>query len=119
MCDDKDYNSVDVVVLISSGYEEMGIYQDLTKKGYKYVQDLSGYLETVGYVAGRPICVLPLIHKISGVNVLHLEATSELVDWKMIREWVNNLVPEGTDIFDNPTNLIINFHHYVKKVSGV
>lgn len=119
MCDDKDYNSVDVVVLISSGYEEMGIYRDLTKGGYEYKQDLSGYLETIGYIGDRPICVAPLIHCIGGVNVLQVEATSELVDWKMIRQWVKNLVPEGKGIFDGPTNFIINFHHYVKEVSGV
>lgn len=118
MIKDKDYGSVDVVVLISSGYDEMGIYRDLTTKGYTYKQDLSGYLKTLGYVSGRPVCVAPLIHEIGGVNVLHVEATSQLVDWKMIYDWVKSVVPKDIDVFDNPTNMIVNFHHYVKKVSG-
>lgn len=117
MNDEKDFNSVDVVVLVSSSYEILGIYEDLTNDGYEYKQDFSGYLNTVGHISDRPICVTPLIHNIGGVNVLQVEATSELVDWKMIREWVKNLVPEGTDIFDEPTNLIINFRRYVKKVT--
>ena len=115
---EKDYNSVDVVVLISSGYDRAGIYKDLTNDGYSYKQDFGGYLETIGYIEGRPICVLPLIHNIGGVNVLHVEATSQLIDWKMINDWVKNLVPKGTDIFDDPTNLIINFHHYSKSHKG-
>lgn len=115
----KDYQSVDVVVMINSGYEELGIYKDLTDKGYEYKQDLSGYLETIGYIQDRPICIVPLIHQIGGVNVLHVEATSQLVDWVLIHEWVKCVVPVGTHVFDDPTNLIINFHQYVLKAGSI
>lgn len=67
MSEEKDYQSVDVVVIINSGYEDLGIYQELTEKGYEYKQDLRGYLHTIGYVAERPVCVAPLIHKIGGL----------------------------------------------------
>ncbi len=112
MCVDKDFSSVDVVVLINSSYESLGIYQELTEKGYKYVQDMGGPLLTIGYIDNRPICIAPLIHEIGGAKVLHLEATSELVDWKLIDKWIKEHTPAGTEVYNNPTNLIINFYHY-------
>lgn len=115
MSHEKDFQSIDVVVLINSGYESIGIYRELTAAGYKYVQDMGGPLLTLGHVADRPICIAPLIHEIGGAKVLHVEATSQLVDWKMVRDWVVSSVPNGTDIYDNPANLIINFYHYGDK----
>lgn len=115
MSHEKDFQSVDVVVLINSGYESIGIYRELTAAGYKYVQDMSGSLITLGEIDSRPICIAPLIHEIGGAKVLHVEATSQLVDWKMIRDWIVASVPKGTCIYDNPMNLIINFYHYGDK----
>jgi len=46
-----------------------------------------GWLETVGYINDRPICISIFIEKINGYEVLFWHATSELVDYKMIEEW--------------------------------
>lgn len=115
MSQDKDFKSVDVVVLINSGYDSVGIYRELTGAGYTYKQDMDGFLITLGYIDNRPICIAPLIHEIGGAKVLHVEATSELVDWSLIDSWIVANTPEGVDIYDDPTNLIINFYHYGDK----
>lgn len=103
---DKPYGSVDLVIQISSSYETMALYREYMELKMTYKQDMSGYLHTIGHINDRPICIAPMIHVIDGLNVLYVEATTGLVDWEMIEEWVNARVPKGTQMCNDPSNAI-------------
>ena len=106
MRDDKPYGDVDVVALISSGFETMNLYTEFKEHKMSYKQDMGGYMHTIGHINDRAICVSPMIHVIDGVNVMYVEATSGLVDWEMIEEWVKDRVPAHVRIVNDPTNLL-------------
>jgi hypothetical protein len=63
---------------------------------------------TVGYIDKRPVCISLLVDVINGKKILFLEATSELVDWKMIDAWLKENTPttalrEGTEYVNKVT----------------
>lgn len=51
--------------------------------------DLSGQMCTIGHVAERPICIALSWADLDGQTVLFVEDTSQLVDHKMIDEWLD------------------------------
>lgn len=103
--DDKPYGTVDLVVLISSSMETMTLYQEYMDWKWSYVQDMSGYMHTIGHINDRPICISPMIHKVAGLNVLYVEANSALIDWEMIEDWVREVTGKpDIRIQNSPTN---------------
>ncbi len=103
---EKDYKSVDIAVQISSSMETMALYKEFTDLKLKFTQDRSGPLVTVGNINDRPICIAPLIHVIEGVRVLYVEATSVLVDWEMIDNWIREVTGKpDIKIQNSPINL--------------
>lgn len=104
--DDKPYGEVDLVVLISSSLETMTLYQEYMDRKWSYVQDMSGYMHTIGHINDRPICIAPLIHKVAGLNVMYVEATSPLIDWDMIEDWAREVTGKpDIKIQNSPINL--------------
>ncbi len=51
-------------------------------------EESRGYFTTIGRINKRPICVSIFCAKINGHRVAFYEGTSELVDHKMIDEWL-------------------------------
>lgn len=103
---EKDYKSVDVVVQISSSLEMSALYEIYMLREWSYKQDMGGPLITIGEWAGRKICVAPLIHVVEGVRVMYVEATSSLIDWDMIDEWIKSVTGKADiRIQNNPSNL--------------
>lgn len=104
--DDKPYDTVDVVLQISSSLESLDLYRTWVDQKLTYKQDMGGYMHTIGHVNDRPVCIAPMIHNVGGVNVLYVEAQSALVDWEMIEDWVKRVVPEGTPMCSSPINAL-------------
>lgn len=103
--DDKPYDTVDLVVLISSSLETMSLYREYMDRKWSYVQDLGGYMHTIGHINDRPICISPMIHKVAGLNVMYVEANSALIDWDMIEDWVREVTGKpDIRIQNSPTN---------------
>lgn len=102
--DDKPYDKVECVILLGSNVETSALYSQYKELGWEYKQDMGGYLHTIGYINDRPICVSPMMHVIDGVNVLYVEANSELVDWEMIEMWTKDRVREGIPFCIDPGN---------------
>lgn len=67
----------------------------------------NGILETVGYLNERPICISLRVHQVNYKKILFIDATSSLVDWQMIDEWIELNLPnvKKTDA-TNWTNVI-------------
>lgn len=103
---EKDFKSVDIAVQISSSLETSTLYEIYCKRNWSFKQDMGGPLVKISEWAGRPICVAPLIHVIDGVRVLYVEATSALIDWDLIDEWIKSVTgKDDIKIENNPGNL--------------
>lgn len=116
--DDKPYDTVDVVIQISSSLESLDLYRTFVDQKLTYKQDCGGYMHTIGHINDRPICIIPLIHNVGGVNVLYVEAQSALVDWQMIEDWVKHVVPEGTPMCTSPINALGYIRNAIHKKEG-
>lgn len=73
----------------------------------KWQQMNTGCMVTVGYIADRPICICLSWNKIDGEMVMFVDPTSELVDHKMIDEWLRkhcNPMVDGRRAIVDATN---------------
>ena len=52
-------------------------------------EQLGGWLVTVGRLDGRPVCISLNWDRLDGFLVCNWEATSELVDYKMVNAWLD------------------------------
>jgi len=84
---------------------------------YKWEQINPGYVETVGELAGFPVCISVFWFRINGVTVMFYDATSRVVDHQMIEEWLDkHCAPrwdKGTRLARCNSN---NFHHVLNYV---
>lgn len=111
--DQKDYSTVDIAVQISSSLEVSALYSQFKEKGLDYKQDQGGNMITVGKLNGCDISIAPVIHEVSGVRILYVEATSDVICWSMIEEWVKAKVGKEIQIVTNPANLISMYNSFV------
>lgn len=54
-----------------------------------------GFLHTVGEVGDMPVCVSILTYTIRGHKILFVEPTSQVVDHRMVREWIESVLPQS------------------------
>jgi hypothetical protein len=50
-------------------------------------EDCKGFMETIGYLSNRPVCVSFSFAKINGRRICFFDPTSQVVDHKMIEKW--------------------------------
>lgn len=74
-------------------------------------EDCGGLWETIGYCDGRPVNVCFWWATINGVLVCFYEAISQVVDWKMIEEWI------GRNAAGVPNVNADNFHNCLQFIS--
>lgn len=95
------------------GDDELNLWSKYSKQSedfpkyikYNWEQISMGFWKEIGKVDGRPICVSVSFYIIEGHLFGFVEGTSELVDYKMIKEWIKE---------KNPTAYItdaMNFHN--------
>jgi hypothetical protein len=108
-------------VVDANSYESMCLYMENDREQKRpWKQNSSGLLETVGIVDGRPVCLSLLTNEVDGHKLLFIEATSQIVDWKMIEEWLQRSMPvtcfDGNDPRRrlNRTNAM-NFHNVLPR----
>lgn len=74
--------------------ERQHIWERWSKdKGFTWEQQ-GGFFVTVGILLERPICISVLFVRINGKLILFWYATSELVDYVMITEWLKKNLPD-------------------------
>ena len=83
------------------------------EKGYSWVQNNHGWLVKVGeIVKGKDVWIRPLAHIVNGRKILFVDATSSVVDWNMIEDYLKENVPSAVtrnSIYLNKENAM-NFH---------
>lgn len=79
-----------------------------------WVQNCHGYLLTIGMLDDMPVCISLFTAVIDGHKLLYLEATSTVVDHRMIDDWLKKNLPESAfqpgGEFVNSTDAM-NFHN--------
>lgn len=90
--------------------EEMHIHSRVVEMFGKdaWEEKSSGFNETIGFLDERPICISLHIKKIKGTKILFWHATSQLVDYAMISEWLKLNTP------DNRTDAL-NWHNVLPR----
>lgn len=104
-----------VGVVEATSFEKMKLWdQYKNEKKVSWVESGTGYLETVGTILDRPVCLSMFTNVVDGHKILFIEATSQLVDWVMIDEWLKENLPESAfqenGIYINKQNAM-NFHN--------
>lgn len=75
-------------VVEANNFEKQCLWQDYKDK-LEWESIPSGELATVGHLDGRPVCLSILWARLNGQLVLFQHATSQLVDYALIEEWLN------------------------------
>lgn len=83
-------------IVEANSFETLKLWQDWHQgKGYSWVQNNSGWLEQVGKIGGKQVWISPLAHIVNGRKILFVEATSAVVDWDMIEDYLKENVPSA------------------------
>ena len=91
---DKQFLADVVGIVEATNYEYHCLWKEYCEKGsYTWVENLSGYGPTIGYVDSRPIVVSLSTAVVDGHKILFVDPCSLLVDWKMIDEWLIKNLP--------------------------
>ena len=89
-----------------SGY----VHKDHPTSKRQWHEQGCGFWREIGKVADRPICVTVIFAIIDGRRIAFVAGCSQLVDHKMVREWIN---AEKRDA-DVPVVDAANFHNAFK-----
>lgn len=115
------YNNLEDVYKDVYGIVEATSFEALTlwqyyhqEKGYSWIQNNSGWLECIGKLADREVWISPLAHIVNSKKILFVEATSSVVDWDMIEDYLKEHVPSAIreNGFLRKENAI-NFHNLI------
>jgi len=82
-----------VGVVEASSYESMMLWSENHNK-LDWKEGRSGFLSTVGFIGTKPVCISVLTPVIGGHKLLFWHATSTVVDYDMIRAWLELAVPK-------------------------
>lgn len=116
-----DFMSGVIGVVEANSYETMCLWREYHEgRGLSWEQNAAGYLPTIGELDGRPVCVSLFVNTIDGHKILFIEPTSQVVDHKMIEQWLKETLPDtawqANGKYLNSTNAM-NFHSILPRKS--
>ncbi len=83
-----------VGVVEATSFEKTCLWRDVVeRKGGTWSSSNGGRMFTVGFVDQRPVCVSFIDATINGHKIMFIEATSQVVDWVMIDNWLKEHLP--------------------------
>lgn len=93
---DKFLEGVEGCIEDSSSIATSYIYKVVTENYGRaaYEQEGMGHMHTVGHVGDMPVCVSLFCNRIRGHRILFVEPTSRVVDHKMVRDWIESVLPQ-------------------------
>jgi hypothetical protein len=109
-----DYLRGVVGVVEANGYETLCLWQENhEQRGMRWNEARSGYGETVGMLAGMPVCLSLLVHEIDGHRLLFIDPTSQVVDHRAIEAWLREHLPASAHREYGGINKVdaMNFHN--------
>lgn len=85
-----------VGVVEANRFETMCLWQRHHKElGKPWIDNLSGRGVTVGHVEDMPVFISLRTAVVDGCKLLFIEATSQVVDWRMIDAWLARALPQS------------------------
>lgn len=85
-----------VGVVEATRYEKHSLWKEYAfSKKVTWEAGLGGPMVTIGKVDGRPVVITLMVDVIDGHRVLFVDATSQVVDWTMIDEWLLQNMPSS------------------------
>lgn len=80
------------LIVEANSYERLTLWERWVDKT-EWQEHRQGRLVEIGKYHGRPVCISLFWATVRNKVVLFLEATSQLVDWKMIEAWLKTEFP--------------------------
>lgn len=81
-------------VVEATSFETTCLWILNTQSGISWVENCSGYGVTVGTVGSHPVCISVPVHMVKGAKILFWHATSQVVHYELIDEWLKTYLPE-------------------------
>jgi hypothetical protein len=97
----------------ANSYESLCIWEQFNEK-CTWVQHTRGAMRQIGELAGRPIWVTLFWNTINGKKVLFYEATSQVVDYEMVENWIRKNALNEHGIRTDAMNFHIIWHEVNK-----
>ncbi|AGH31511.1 hypothetical protein LOKG_00075 [Loktanella phage pCB2051-A] len=96
----------------ANSFERMSLYGDFDKAADDWKDNTSGLGITLGMVAKMPVCISLNSAVVNGHKIIFYSATSVMVDWRMVTDWLKAHMPE-TAFKDERLNKVdaMNFHN--------
>lgn len=60
-----------------------------------WVAGTGGPLVTIGHINDMPVCMSMLVDEVAGAKFLFIECTSQVVDWRMVDEYLKKHLPQS------------------------
>lgn len=110
-----DFLSDAVGVVEANSYELHMLWAENQRRAQPrtWKENPRGLLETVGHIADRPVCIGLFTAEVDQHKLLFIDATSQVVDHRMIDKWLTDTLPQSAfrkDGHVNKTNAM-NFHN--------
>lgn len=117
-CKDPRFNDV-VYMVEATHFEHFMLWKENSERQapmvpLRWEQDTLGHIYTIGELAGNPIAVSVEFAVIDGRRVAFYEATSQVVDHRLVEKWIKEQCPAGTQHCDG-----MNFAHCVAHITGM
>jgi hypothetical protein len=82
----------------ANSFETFTLWQEYhNEKDIEWIQELAGFVETIGYINNRPINLEFSFNVINGKLIAFYSGISALVDHTMIEEWIESRFPVKYD----------------------
>jgi len=97
----------------ATSFEKLCLWSEYNERKLQWEDSPFGILFKVGEVDSRPVYVSLTTAIVAGKKILFYNATSEIVDYNMIEEWLKDVLPESARQitgFVNKTDAM-NFHN--------
>lgn len=83
-----------VGVVIANRFEQHALWEKNERYAKRtWSRESMGIGETVGEIDDHPVCVMLSYVMIDGHKILFVDPTSRVVDYEMIREWMEKTLP--------------------------
>lgn len=90
----QDFLNGVVGVVEANSFETMCLWREYTEELKKpWKQRTDGLLETIGHVGKMPVCLCLNTAEIDGHKLLFIDATSQMVDYRLIDKWLSKMLP--------------------------
>ena len=89
-----DYKDVDIA-LEANTYESVCLWQEINNRGIVWIDGSVGHSHKIGRLCDMPVVISVIVNKVADMKVAFIDPTSQVVDWRMIDEWIKENMPRA------------------------